>query len=104
MRLISIQETESVGGGMGPIGAVVGGALGAVGYMSTVIITGQGNGRDLLAAVGGGAVAGFISPVTVAGTALAAIGVFYGGLVTGAIIVGGSSSGPLKKPMKVNEE
>lgn len=93
MRKISIKNFELVAGGFGPVGAAVGAATGAVGYVAERMAAGEeADLGDLAATAGIGAATGFVSGPLGANalrTGAAAVvglnGAFYGGLAAGSV-------------------
>lgn len=86
MRDLTITEIEEIGGAQGPLGSVAGGVVAGVGYVGMKAGSGtEATWNEAGQAVIGGAIGGFFTPVTAAGTAAAALGAFYGGLGGGYI-------------------
>lgn len=95
MPVVTEREMEQVQGGFGPVGAVVGGVIGAVSQGSAAYITGQGmRGAMTAAALGAavGAIAGGTGGMSIIATAVRSVQVST--FAAGAQML---ASGPQKK-------
>lgn len=60
MRELNMQEIGKISGGVGPGGAIFGGATGAAGYLGNAATSGEFSFTDLAIATGTGAATGFV--------------------------------------------
>lgn len=100
MRELSIEEGELVGGGVGPVGAVIGGISGGAAYAGSAIVTGSGSLGGFASGVAIGAASGFLlGPAGMSATQVTASTIvgaevgFYSGMLGGAVENGVNAAG-----------